>query len=58
MSLILFKNEFTNFNFNTTTSFWTGEAEEIILPTETGEMGVLKKRTSYYRFRCWCDAYS
>ena len=22
--------------------FWTGEAEEIILPTETGEMGVLK----------------
>jgi F-type H+-transporting ATPase subunit epsilon len=23
-------------------SFWNGEAEEIILPTETGEMGVLK----------------
>lgn len=22
--------------------FWTGEAEEMILPTETGEMGVLK----------------
>lgn len=22
--------------------FWTGQAEEIILPTETGEMGVLK----------------
>jgi ATP synthase F1 epsilon subunit len=22
--------------------FWTGEAEEIVLPTETGEMGVLK----------------
>ena len=22
--------------------FWNGEAEEIILPTETGEMGVLK----------------
>lgn len=22
--------------------FWTGEAEEVILPTETGEMGVLK----------------
>jgi len=22
--------------------FWSGEAEEIILPTETGEMGVLK----------------
>ena len=23
-------------------AFWNGEAEEIILPTETGEMGVLK----------------
>lgn len=23
-------------------SFWTGQADEIILPTETGEMGVLK----------------
>jgi len=22
--------------------FWNGQAEEIILPTETGEMGVLK----------------
>jgi hypothetical protein len=37
-----FKNEFTNFNFNTQRPFGTGEAEEIILPTETGEMGVLK----------------
>ena len=27
--------------------FWNGQAEEIILPTETGEMGVLKINTSF-----------
>jgi len=28
--------------------FWNGQAEEIILPTETGEMGVLKNHSAYY----------
>jgi F-type H+-transporting ATPase subunit epsilon len=27
--------------------FWDGEAEEIILPAETGEMGILKNQTIY-----------
>jgi len=39
--------------------FWNEEATEIILPTNTGQMGVLKKPYSpYYWFRCWSYAYS
>jgi F0F1-type ATP synthase epsilon subunit len=42
MSLIFYLKMSLQISILTPTSFWTGEAEEIILPTETGEMGVLK----------------
>jgi ATP synthase F1 epsilon subunit len=34
--------------------FWNEQAEEIILPTNTGQMGVLTNHADYYCFRHWC----
>jgi F-type H+-transporting ATPase subunit epsilon len=45
VKVIFFKNQKMSLQISILTPerpFWNGQAEEIILPTETGEMGVLK----------------
>jgi F0F1-type ATP synthase epsilon subunit len=34
--------------------FWNEQAEEIILPTNTGQMGVLTNHAPIITFRHWC----